>query len=278
MKLDLARIAKVAGLWLSLACAGAVSGTQQPSSRNIPGEIQELLRALQSTTPEVHQQAASKLASLGERALPAVPDLIHLMGMGTLSWDGVDSQGRMTGGSFAYGESAEMILVKIGKPVVEPLLKYLGQRPDAGSPRASAAAEGVIHVLGKLQDERAVDPIMQCFRDKSNDVQAAAMNALLEFKSPAVADRLAEALKSKSGSMREGAAWVLIRKRDARVFPLIQKRLASPYYDQRLDAVRDLAVFGGPRAIQSLTTCMKKDPDPRVRDAAAEALKTLEPK
>jgi HEAT repeat protein len=240
-------------------------------------ELKNLIQSLKSFSAAEHRQAADKLMAMGVRAAAAIPGLLEVLEMGTFHWDGPDEQGRMTGGSIPFAESAAAILANIGRPAVEPLVRFIkGDSAPTTANRTDGRA-AAIRVLGRIRDERAVEAVLAALGDRAPSIRAAAAEALLAFPDPAILDRVAPWLGSLDADSRDIGAWILINKKDERVLPYIQKKTQSPYPDIRLDGVRDLEAFGGPEAARRLTDLLK-DPHPDIRNAVAAALKRLESK
>jgi len=70
---------------------------------------------------------------------------------------------------------------------------------------------GVIEALGKIRDPRAVDPLIACLRDDSNEVRWVAAIALGEIEDPRANEPLLQALKDPDKYVRYGAAFALTR-------------------------------------------------------------------
>src|SRR5207237_10863276 len=91
-------------------------------------------------------------------------------------------------------EAAEDALAQIGSPAVEPLLKAL---------REYQIRKFVIKILGRIKDERVLDPLFAQLRNE--ELKEAATDALVEVGQPAV-ERLTAGLNAKYTNVRTHAA------------------------------------------------------------------------
>ena len=210
----------------------------------------------------------------------------------------------------SYGPSAAQRkamddLVRIGNPAVEPLIQALHDRNDW---RRGLSVE----TLSRLKDRRAVEPLIQALRrDRGDGVRSAAATALGELGDRHAVAPLIAALKDRKIGVRYYAAIALGTFRDPRsVQPLVRllgdgetwplspgtgpasaaadtlvkigrpgvpallRAVAHRRSGGRAWAARALGVIGDRRAARALTTA-RRDPDQEVREAAADALRTL---
>lgn len=145
-------------------------------------------------------------------------------------------------------EAAQDALAQIGSPAVEALIKAL---------REYQIRAFVIEVLGKIKDERVLDPLMAQLRHE--EFKDVATKALVEVGSPAV-ERLMAVLNDKDKHVRKHAVMALgdISLPEA-VDPLIDATKDEDWA-VRLQAMAALDKIGDERgkpAIKALT----KDPD-----------------
>ena len=145
-------------------------------------------------------------------------------------------------------EAAQDALAQIGPPAVEPLIKAL---------REYQIRTFVIQVLGKIKDERVLDPLMLQLRNE--EFKDIATKALIEVGLPAV-ERLMAVLNDKDKNVRKHAVIVLgeIGVSEA-IEPLIDATRDEDWM-VRLQAIAALDLIGDDRgkpAIKALT----KDPD-----------------
>src|SRR5438445_1719831 len=94
-------------------------------------------------------------------------------------------------------EAAEDALTQIGSPAVEPLIKAL---------REYQIRKYVIKVLGRIKDERVLDPLFAQLRNE--EFKDAATQALVEVGQPAV-ERLTAVLNDKDKNIRKHAVIAL---------------------------------------------------------------------
>ncbi|BCA56705.1 hypothetical protein W02_38450 [Nitrospira sp. KM1] len=155
-------------------------------------------------------------------------------------------------GDWQVREVAIDSLGQIGSPAVEQLLKLL---------RVWDVRKYVLSALGRIRDERVLDPLMQQLHN--DEFKDDATNALVQLGEPAL-PRLVGALKHKDEMVRKQAVLALgrIKHTDA-IDPLIEM-LADKDWFTRLTAAAALEAIGDERgraAIKPLT----KDPDQVVR-------------
>ena len=154
-------------------------------------------------------------------------------------------------------------LVEIGEPAVEPLILALGvEDPEL---RENAAV-----TLGKIKDERAVEPLIGLLTDEEWEVEQAGNNALIAIGKPAV-EPLIKILQDENESvfLQREAVQVLAGIGDERAIqPMIQALKKEPELDA--DLGYSLGLMGEP-AVEPLIRALG-DEDPNVRVRAAEAL------
>ena len=151
-------------------------------------------------------------------------------------------------GDWQVREVAIEAMEHVGSLAVETLLKLL---------RDWDVRKYVILALGKIRDERVLDPLMHQLRN--DEFKNDAINALVELGEPAVL-KLIEALKHKDENVRKSAVLSLgwIKNREA-VGPLIEMLCDNDWFT-RLTAAAALESIGdewGREAIKPLLN----DPD-----------------
>ncbi len=154
-------------------------------------------------------------------------------------------------------------LVEAGKPAVGPLIQAL----DSKDPEIR---ENAAITLGKIKDERAIDPLIKLLTDEEWEVESAANNALVEIGKPAV-ELLIKILQDKNEDvfLQMKVIAVLAGIKDERAIqPMIQALKEKPELDA--DLGYNLGLMGEP-AVEPLIQVLE-DEDPRVRVRAAEAL------
>src|SRR5262249_39272063 len=114
-----------------------------------------------------------------------------------------------------------------------------------------------IAALGKIRDERVLDPLMLQLRN--DEFKDDAVNALVELGSPCVS-KLVAALKDKDEQVRKCAVLALGRIKDVEAInPLIQM-LSDQDWFTRLTAAAALESIGDERGREAITPLLK-DPD-----------------
>ena len=154
-------------------------------------------------------------------------------------------------------------LGKIGdNRAVEPLVAAL---KDSRSYVRSAAA----CALGKIGDNRAVEPLVAALKDNGSEVRSAAACALdsLQWKAATADHRVAFAIAMKrcNDAVAEG---------EVAFEPLIES-IRSDASEVRSDAIRALGKLGDARAVEPLISAFKNSRDKHERCAAMRALGKL---
>jgi HEAT repeat protein len=160
---------------------------------------------------------------------------------------------------------------------VQGLITALGYKRDATVPQTAAQAlveighaREAVEALEKMDDARAVAPLIIVLRDKVWRVRRVAARALEKIGTLAV-EPLIAALKDEEWRVREGAASALGQIGDPRgVAPLIAA-LEDTDRIVRRAAASALGQIGDPRGAEPLTVATK-DGDRAVRRVAARAL------
>lgn len=188
-------------------------------------------------------------------------------------------------------------LVKMGSPAVEHLTAALGDEDDLVRWHAA-------ETLGKIGDERAVDPLISMLKDENSSISRSAVKALADIGGPAVAPLIA-ALQDEDPLVRWNANEALTAIGDTAVEPLIlalkyndlqvrrnaakalshirDKRAVTPFINAlkdedgivRWNAAKALGEMGDERAVAPLTSLLQDD-NMLVREVAAEAIEAIE--
>ena len=145
-------------------------------------------------------------------------------------------------------EAAQDALAQIGPPAVDALIKAL---------REYQIRTFVIQVLGKIKDERVLDPLMMQLRNE--EFKDVATKALVEVGLPAV-ERLMAVLNDKDKHVRKHAVIALgeIGISEA-VEPLIEATKDEDW-TVRLQAIAALDLIGDDRG-KPVIKALMKDPD-----------------
>lgn len=156
------------------------------------------------------------------------------------------------------------------KTTMIPLANALDDE-DADVRRAAAGA------LGQLENPQAVDALARTLRDADAETRTAAARSLGQLRNPQAVGPLAAALQDPAVPVRAAAAGALglLPTRDA-VEPLLAALKDSAAL-VRYQAANALGALADSRAYAALGILAQSDPDPSVRNAAAAALKRIQP-
>ncbi|MCP9453139.1 MAG: HEAT repeat domain-containing protein [Nitrospira sp.] len=155
-------------------------------------------------------------------------------------------------GDWQVREAAVEAIAQVGSPAVELLIKLL---------RDWDCRKYAIQALGKIRDERVLDPLMLQLR--SDEFKDDAIGALVELGEPAV-PRLIAALRDKDENVRKSAVLALGRiKSQEAIDPLIEMT-KDPDWFIRLTAAAALESIGDERGREAIKPLLK-DPDLVVR-------------
>ena len=151
-------------------------------------------------------------------------------------------------GDWQVREAAVEALGLVGSPAVEPLLKQL---------RDWDVRKFVIRALGKIKDERVLEPLIGMLRN--DEFKEDATLAFVELGAPAV-DRLVEALQDKDENVRKQAVIALGRIQEPRAVDALIDMLKHPDWFTRLTAAAALERIGDERGREAIKSLLK-DPD-----------------
>jgi HEAT repeat protein len=143
-------------------------------------------------------------------------------------------------------------LGQIGSPAVELLVKLL---------RDWDVRKSVIAALGKIRDERVLEPLLLQLRN--DEFKDDAVRALVELGEPAVS-RLIKALKDKDENVRKQAVLALGQIKHVEALDPLIDMLADSDWFTRLMAAAALEAIGDERGRDAIKPLMK-DPDMVVR-------------
>ena len=155
-------------------------------------------------------------------------------------------------GDWQVREAAIEALAMIGSPAVDLLLRYV---------RDYDARKPAIKTLGKINDERVLDPLISFMR--SDEFKDDATWALAELGKPAVG-RLLELLKDPEEVTRKQAILALGEIKDESCVDALIERLKDPDWFTRLSAASALEKMKSQRGREAIKPLMK-DPDLVVR-------------
>ncbi len=155
-------------------------------------------------------------------------------------------------GDWQVREAAVEAIAMIGSPAVELLLRYV---------RDYDARKSVIKTLGKINDERVLDPLISFMR--SDEFKDDATWALAELGKPAVG-RLMELMKDPEEVTRKQAILALGEIKDESCVDALIESLKDPDWFTRLTAASALEKMKSARGREAIKPLMK-DPDIVVR-------------
>ena len=151
-------------------------------------------------------------------------------------------------GDWQVREVAIEALGMVGSPAVEPVMRLL---------RSWDYRKYAIRALGKIKDERVLEPLINQLR--SDEFGEDATDALVDLGPPAV-EKLVAALSDKDENIRKQAVIVLGRiKQPSAIDPLIEKLSDKDWYT-RLNAAAALEKIGDERGREAIKPLLK-DPD-----------------
>ncbi len=278
-------------------------GIKSSKQAKIPLDVGKQIERLFSSNPKTRAVAAMELGQMGDRAAPAIPHLIALLGDKT-KFDTRDVYRktpliptffRVGGWSFGGYVAADATdaLAKIGKAAVKPLIAALKDKNAFARMHAARA-------LGGIKDKESVEALCEVLKDEDPGVRSAGAIALGEIRDPRAGKPLAGLLSDKVYRPRKDAIEALVKLGKSGTGPLLEamrhpstaqcaaRVLAKTKDAQALDplvtALKDadplvrrgaaigLGALGDRRAVKPLTELLLEDPDPYVRADAAQAL------
>lgn len=145
-------------------------------------------------------------------------------------------------------EAAEDALAMIGSPAVEPLIKAL---------REYQVRRYVIKILGRIKDERVLDPLFVQLRNEEFKDDATA--ALVEVGLPAV-ERLTAVLNDKDRNVRKHAVLALGAIGLPEAVDMLIEATQDEEWEVRMAAIAGLDQVGDERGKPAVKALMK-DPD-----------------
>jgi hypothetical protein len=155
------------------------------------------------------------------------------------------------------------------REVIAPLRAALGD-PDP------CVRRFVAPLLGRTQQNAAVETLVSALRDQNPVTREAAAVGLRFAEKPSTIDPLMRALEDQESSVRAAAAWALGEIEDPRAIPALERTLKDAEPMVRINAAWALGEIEDPAAIPALTAALRDDRDPEVRRMAAWALGNIE--
>jgi HEAT repeat protein len=297
----------IIAIGLTLGGGATVSGRQAAQT-----EVQEQIQALTSADPIERAAAACALGRMRERAAPAIPHLIALLGDGTpippLRSCGNEEPFEDEEWEPRYeevyepspGEAATHALMAIGGPALGALKQtLLGSNWRARKNAAWALAhrgDAVKELTLALQDpawqvraqaayalfqrggasREVIEALLAATQDKAWQVREQAVFALGHKGSGPVdvVPPLINLLKDDRAEIRHGAALALWHNADGRAFAPLMSALKDEREKVREQAAETLGNRAGDREVQLLIEA-RNDPDPKVRAGVRRALAVI---
>ena len=129
-------------------------------------------------------------------------------------------------------------------------------------------------LLGRLADQRAIEPLNMALYDTHFEVGQAAAASLAGF-GPVGLKRLAEAIKHPEPWLRQHAIYGLTLSGDKRITPLILEMINDPERDVQKQAVQSLGELEDMRALPTLSAVASNRADKEMYKLAKEAIQAL---
>ena len=227
---------------------------------------------IRGTSP-ASQDDAENVAALIAAVRNANPILCELASRGAM-WNGNwQYVGPATPLRARSGTDMELVRFAASSPkgreVIAPLRAALGD-PDP------CVRRFVAPLLGRTQQDAAVETLLTALRDENPITREAAAIGLRFADNPRTIDPLTRALEDRESSVRAAAAWALGEIEDSRAIPALERALKDADPLVRINAAWALGEIEDPAAIPALTALLRDDRDPEVRRMAAWALGNIE--
>lgn len=220
--------------------------------------INSLIEKLATENTTISQAAGDELVSIG---LPTVKPLISVLAnkdsvvryraSETLARIGLPSINPLilALSDNDTSQAAAESLVKIGSPAVTPLIAQMGD------PNADVRYLAV-EILGKIKDERSVEPLIQQLKDDSAPVQTAVSKALVSI-GPGATEQLLNSIKDPDADFRLSIINILGDTGDLRGIPVLIDSLADNNEMINRAAMVSLVKIGSP-AVDPLISTIEK--------------------
>ena len=175
--------------------------------------IEPLIGLLDDRDVDVKKAAAAALDKMGWKPKNDIEKVHYFIAKAEKNWEVLASLGLIAIGPLCnelrYKYKYECIrintakaLIKIGKPVVAPLIKMLGYKNT--SVRCIAT-----ELLGDINDTSAIEPLIKMLKDREPAVRLKTLGALGKINDPKAVEPLIKALEDDKPEVRLKAAKVL---------------------------------------------------------------------
>jgi HEAT repeat protein len=216
--------------------------------------IDKLIRILRADDLEAQIAASEQLAQMGAAAVVPMIDLMR-------EYETVEDLYKVLNNSHHW---AEMTLIKIGEPAVEPLIHAVNED-------YFGARVGAIFCLGELREIRAVQPLIEALWREDDETTFFDVGDALEKIGDTAVRPLIRALESSNAVIRSNAAAILGHFKDPLATPALIGILQDESQDARISAVSALGRLEDARAVEPLIAALADD-DPAVREATVRVL------
>ena len=200
-KVNMALSVLVTVLFLGFNCYAQPNIPKENIPSNLSAEVKAEVEGLYAPEAVKRAQAANKLGNMGEKAVPAIPLLIGMLGDSAGIELKADPESKIAENT-SPGIEAAVALGKIGDPALEPLIGALKDKNPHVRVLAAVALE-------ELENPKAVEALIAALKDENLDVQSSAARALGEINDTRAVDPLIAALKDKKPEVRGTAAVAL---------------------------------------------------------------------
>src|SRR5665648_1160596 len=248
-KVNMALSVLVTILFLGFNCYAQPTIPKDKIPSNLAAEVKAEVEGLYAPEPVKRAQAASNLGNMGEKAVPAIPVLIGMLGDSAGIELKVDPESKISHNTAPCIEAA-VALGKIGDPALEPLLGALKDKNPHVRILAAVALE-------ELENPKAVEALIAALQDENIDVQASAARALGSINDTRAVDPLIAALKDKKSEVRGSAAVALGEIGDKKATMPLAALLKDPSEKVRRLAAVSLGEIGDNQAVKALLAALK---------------------
>jgi bilin biosynthesis protein len=132
----------------------------------------------------------------------------------------------------------------------------------------------VARLLGRLRDQRAIEPLVQALKLGDEELKVSAVWALSQFNDARALEELIRESQRSDSTVQSYVAHTLADFQDARVLPNLIRLTEHPSRDVAFQAIWSLGEVGNAEAVMPLRRSLGRK-DPIIRAAAQAALKRL---